>query len=459
MVMINQEVFLHWFSVRLSSTIQLPYEVEPIVGNAAESALSLETFNLLLHVFWHKIQYGLVIRDLDNILIFITTIRFIALVIRYNVYSSFLITLTSTIAAYIWYRHFLQTLFGYTRFIDYSIVSFRTILSDINRVRMEAGAYQGFTDLSSPLKILKYTWQVSFTSGEYGEYLIDPISMLIAKGRQFRYFPTKYTEFIYYTCVRYIIPKALLLVTALYREIGSFAAYTTLTRMGKRYCPYLIRWHWTMLIMGTLFENYSYRFLFRLWYLKDAVLMEQHYDFMEILQRTNVNEYYRRLGVISDGHFYLVDPMFRDAYLANAFMHGIMFTHLACIFYVLLHAVSGQYFYLPGFTDNVELSIGRRDKNSIYSGGYTSWQDPQERAADLTRIFPKVWYGWLGKGTKTQKNYFVLFYILITVILRFIIKLLRLDGPLKKLQKKLKKILKKWFGKPKKKKRKPKKKK
>jgi hypothetical protein len=53
------------------------------------------------------------------------------------------------------------------------------------------------------------------------------------------------------------------------------------------------------------------------------------------------------------------------------------------------------------FVENTELHIGPRPKNSIYSGGQTAWQDPEEKK-NLNRLFPKLWYGWIGKGTKNN---------------------------------------------------------
>lgn len=47
----------------------------------------------------------------------------------------------------------------------------------------------------------------------------------------------------------------------------------------------------------------------------------------------------------------------------------------------------------------VELHIGKRPKESVYSGGYTSWQDKTEQEKNLQRTLPKVWFGWFGRGT------------------------------------------------------------
>ena len=66
----------------------------------------------------------------------------------------------------------------------------------------------------------------------------------------------------------------------------------------------------------------------------------------------------------------------------------------------LLHAICGQYFYIPFIVENTEIHIGERPINSIYSGGYTSWQtDTYKWLNDKNKkfLFPKLWWGWLGK--------------------------------------------------------------
>jgi len=82
----------------------------------------------------------------------------------------------------------------------------------------------------------------------------------------------------------------------------------------------------------------------------------------------------------------------------------------------MLHALCGQYFYFPFFTENTELHIGLRPKDSIYSGGHTIWQNKRaymtsrEASAKLSKyrfgtirsaysLLPRMWYGWLGRGT------------------------------------------------------------
>jgi hypothetical protein len=32
-------------------------------------------------------------------------------------------------------------------------------------------------------------------------------------------------------------------------QLSGVAAYAVITRIGKRYCPYLVRWHWTFYLL------------------------------------------------------------------------------------------------------------------------------------------------------------------------------------------------------------------
>ena len=74
----------------------------------------------------------------------------------------------------------------------------------------------------------------------------------------------------------------------------------------------------------------------------------------------------------------------------------------------MLHAICGQYFYLPFLTENVETHIGKKPQNSIYSGGYSSWQEGLEKRQEYTLYngvqftFPRLWWGWLGKNPSLE---------------------------------------------------------
>jgi hypothetical protein len=84
----------------------------------------------------------------------------------------------------------------------------------------------------------------------------------------------------------------------------------------------------------------------------------------------------------------------------NGVIACVVLAHIGFIIFGLFHAIWGQYFYIPFFVENTELHIGPRPKNSIYSGEQ-AWQDPEEKK-NLNRLFPKLWYGWIGKGTKNN---------------------------------------------------------
>ena len=90
--------------------------------------------------------------------------------------------------------------------------------------------------------------------------------------------------------------------------------------------------------------------------------------------------------------------------IINIIINCIVLTHTSFVIFGLLHALWGQYFFMPMVTENIELHIGRRRPYSVYSGGHTAWQEPHERENKFNRRFPKIWYGWLGRGTDDKSQ-------------------------------------------------------
>jgi hypothetical protein len=78
----------------------------------------------------------------------------------------------------------------------------------------------------------------------------------------------------------------------------------------------------------------------------------------------------------------------------------VVLAHIGFIIFGLFHAIWGQYFYVPFFVENTELHIGPRPKNSIYSGGQYSLARSRRKRKKFKSFFPKLWYGWFGRGTK-----------------------------------------------------------
>jgi hypothetical protein len=234
----------------------------------------------------------------------------------------------------------------------------------------------------NPGQILYY----AFTKGiinidpETGlRYYIDPISMAISKLHE----PNKSSIItLYYKIYNKIIPKIFEICSKFWTQLSGVAAYAVITRIGKRYCPYLVRWHWTFLLIIGMVEQIFIYFIYRVYYFQTFVLIPQ----------TKLYSNY-------------VDPnLVLQVNLLNGIITCVVLSHIGLILFGLFHAIWGQYFYIPFFVENTELHIGPRPKNSVYSGGQTSWQDPEEKEKNLNRIFPKLWYGWFGRGTKNTSK-------------------------------------------------------
>ena len=384
LININQETVLNWFGME-----------DPTTQESQPPEISLDTLRILLEGLWEKIQDGLTLADIENVLFFILFFRFVILAIRYNLKTSFYITCIGLFAGYLWYRHLIDL-----------ISMYRSVLLQLpflHKLGMDAVQLRSLhrqmvlTDLKlgenahwyNPGQILYY----AFTKGiinidlETGlRYYIDPISMAISKLQE----PAKSTVFpIYYNIYNKIIPKICDVCSKFWTQLSGVAAYAVITRIGKRYCPYLIRWHWTFLLIIGLVEQIVIYFIYRVYYFQTFVLIPQ----------TNSYTNY-------------VDPnLLLQINLLNGVITCIVLAHIGFIIFGLFHAIWGQYFYVPFFVENTELHIGPRPKNSIYSGGQTAWQDPKEKEKNLNRLLPKLWYGWFGRGTTPSGNILVRFII------------------------------------------------
>jgi hypothetical protein len=107
---------------------------------------------------------------------------------------------------------------------------------------------------------------------------------------------------------------------------------------------------------------------------------------------------------------------FREAELVTNLLITLVAAQYIFIILGMLHALCGQYFYFPFLTENTELHIGLRPKDSVYSGGHTIWQNKRaymisrQASSKLKKYrfgtirsayskLPRLWYGWLGRGT------------------------------------------------------------
>jgi Uncharacterised protein family len=386
LINIDQETVLNWFGMENPTNQEILERGSDFnLSNFEPStAVSLDTFGIIVEGLWEKIQEGLTLADIENVLFFILFLRFVILAIRYNLKTSFYITCIGLFAGYLWYRHLIDLISMYR--------SVLLKLPFLQRLGMDAVQLRSLhrqmvlTDLKlgenahwyNPGQILYYGFIKGITNidPETGlRYYIDPISMAISNLQE----PMKSNILpIYYNIYNKIIPKIYDICSKFWNQLSGVAAYAVITRIGKRYCPYLIRWHWTFLLIIGLIEQIFIYFIYRVYYFQTFVLIPQ--------TKAYVN---------------YIDPnLILQINILNGVITCVVLTHIGFIIFGLFHAIWGQYFYVPFFVENTELHIGPRPKNSIYSGGHTSWQDPQEKEKNLNRLFPKLWYGWFGRGTK-----------------------------------------------------------
>ena len=114
LIHIDQETILNWFGIEKSvtSSTVLPglnssnsqVVVEKIDST---SAFSIETVQLIIGGLWQQIQDGLTLSDIEGMIFFLLFLRFIILIFRYNLKTSFYITCIGLCAGYLWYRHFI----------------------------------------------------------------------------------------------------------------------------------------------------------------------------------------------------------------------------------------------------------------------------------------------------------------------------------------------------------------
>ena len=338
-----------------------------------------------IQTLWLQIrEVGLGLTEVDNLLILIILIRLLSLVIKYNIFTAFLITLISIIAGYLWYSTFISTLFVYENALYKNSLTFKLGV-DINQMKrifqakVISSTYQ--IRLTNPVGICLYALG---TGSRYEDHRIDPLSMVVASLPES--FPRyDWIEGSYYLLYRKIIPITTRVILDFIDAFTSYAIYTIITRVNKRYCPYLIRWHWTMIIILKFCEPYIMYLIYRIMDYSSNILYPQ------ILKS-------QQYGIVWSQQAFEIRILDYLSFI-------IITVHLSFLLFAMFHATCGQYFYIPFFTKNVELHIGERDKTDIYSGGYTSWQDEKETL--IKRRFPKIWYGWFGKGTKTDGNFFM----------------------------------------------------
>ena len=384
---INQNMFLNWFEF-LTNSYDLYIEK---ISSGMEffnistlPVIKLETLELILQGLWSDLQSGFCVKDLDQILIFVILLRFVILIYRYNVLTSTVITATGLFAGYLWYSRFLKLILMYENGL-YKIPYTSKLAVDASQIRSLVSGTLKNSDyqmrINNPVGMILYALG---NNSIYKGHRIDPISMLVANIPEHSDFKHNINN-IYYLCYRKFIPTIFRTLKIFNRQLNAIIVYTLITRVNKKYCPYLIRWHWTayFLVAGTdrvlvsLFRRTQY-------YLSNYLIIDIK-PREDLEDPTSLLNYFNMLNL----KFVIVE------YIGLA----IVAISLSFTLFLLFHALCGQYIYLPFITENVELHIGLRDKESIYSGGLTAWQNPEEKGKN------KFWFGWFGRGTINKQNF------------------------------------------------------
>lgn len=424
---INQKTLFNWFGMESSEPSKLAKILRDhtdrlILNNNVSVDISMKTIQLIVQGLWEKVQDGLTLSDIESALFFILFIRFIILTIRYNSKTSLYITCISLFAGYLWYRHLIDLVSMYRSILLRLPLVHRMgedglELRGINQqITMSTSKMGENAHWYNPGQVLYYalTKGIINIDTETGfKYYIDPISMFISNLNES---DKSIVLPIYYKLYNEIIPKVYEICSKFWSQLSGVAAYAIITRIGKRYCPYLVRWHWTcLLIMGMVEPTFTY-FIFRIYYFQTYILNSQIEELNNHLDNNSLS---------------LVTNLLFQINILNLIMSSIILIHLGFVLFGLFHAIWGQYFYIPFVVDNIELHIGLRPKRSIYSGGKTAWQNKYERRKTF---YPKLWYGWFGSGTESKVSIFDYFKYFIQRYFKKILK--KIKRQLKKIKKK-----------------------
>ena len=179
----------------------------------------------------------------------------------------------------------------------------------------------------------------------------------------------------YYTIYDEVIPNFFKLCKFVWHQFSGVVAYILITRLGKKFCPYLIRWHWTFLLLLTLIERPITIILYRAYFFTNFHLAKQIKITQQMYQQIKPEDY---SDPLAESLAKSLSWLQIKANIINNFVMISFTLHLVLVFLGFLYALFGQYFYIPFLVPNTELQVGLRPVNSVYSQGNTPWQDGQK---------------------------------------------------------------------------------
>ena len=279
-----------------------------------------------------------------------------------------------------------------------------------------------------PSRILKRKLD-TIAQGVEERYYIDPFSIIVDRFNLINFYPFGKLYYWVYNEASKIFFNFSRLV---YGYVKGGFSFVFITRVYKKYTPYLFRWHWTFIFC---IEQLLYTFKpmiidrYGLWVGEHLVNPLERLNFqvsvaetVQIVGEQRATRYFSEEVIKKYGNANI--PVLREqafdlaseASVGMAVGLMMLFIHLGVLTFGMLHASCNQYFYCPFIVECVERHCGFRDESRIYSGGHTSWQDRTR----LEIKFLGFWHGWLGRG-KDKPSIFALAKRLLIVILRWIL--------------------------------------
>ena len=394
-------------------------------------------------IFMQKLMLqGLSIEAFGIILQVISLIRLIILSIRFNIPTGLVMVIISYLASYAYYidlicelkdlsKDVLRMIYGfpYNRRITNEIIGIKNLYFKNTRSLF----YPVQNLVANVLEVTTYQKENIYTDSEaeaFKEFYNDPLSLvarivfqkmdsfyLIVMRRlpeNWRYYKLvdnalkgtfSYAFASYYYIIEQIITPTVKFTLNLGFQSRYFILYMYIVRRGKEWMPYLIRWHWQLILVMEPLKKCHVTVIRRIGKYVRAVLRpnyrtaKRELDIWQMFYKKN-RPWVEEIDL--QANLEMARFKLEIAYTCQYFL---ILVFISCYVYAALHAVCGQYFFIPVLTQNVELHTGyRRDSLSVYSGGYTSWQD-----LDDSVRWRKMWHGVLGRGTDNAPLILIIF--------------------------------------------------
>ena len=318
---------------------------------------SFEVNPNFLNLFLDKLQeisrFGFTLEEFENALLLLCFIRFILYSIKYNPFTSFKICSIGLISCFLWNMALNDCIGAY-----YPFMHMHPLLKNAYEEEML------FREQAWMVAGVRVFYELSETSEKFG--WITPIFERLPHSI------SQITDPIYFFIRQDLFVTIKQFYKLYFRQWVPFIAYIGWVRVGKKYCPYHVRWHFTFITLYNVFIPYIF----------SSVLRAK-----DLLYKTLIPQ-----------------QRFNEAETLELFLGAWVFVHIVFVLIAMLHAIFSQYFYVPFLTQSVELHVGKRPKQSMYSGGYTAWQDGYDFYNIRWRDVYTLWWGILGRGTQNQRK-------------------------------------------------------